>query len=162
MMQQPYLFIPLNEYQNLLANRNEEKQYTKELKSENIKSPEEAINEDNETEAGNVTEEPKEKDEKELKKSDLHEIIHSVSHYKRKKLKSIIKAIEQHDEFNQFQNLDELIKQAISTKKKKIPNEEEFYKLLFKCNLGSYVTNSYKIKEYFSTDTTKGSEWWHV
>ena len=46
-------------------------------------------------------------------------------------------------------NLDDLIKNALTQSKKKLPNEEEFYKFLFEHGMGSYVKNRSKIDLYY-------------
>ena len=79
----------------------------------------------------------------------LHELVKNASAYKRSKLKKIIATVDSHQEFCKFDNLIDLIKQSVGTRKKELPNEKEFYALMFKMQLGACITNSAKINQYF-------------
>ena len=79
----------------------------------------------------------------------LHNLVQNVSAYKRSRLKKLISVIDCHEEFAKIQNLPDLIMQSIGTRKKEIPNEKDFYELLFKYYLGPCVSNTAKINKYF-------------
>ena len=54
------------------------------------------------------------------------------------------------DTLSKFDNLDELVALAVSKSNKKIKNEHAFFKLVLNNNLTkNFVTNPYKIDEYF-------------
>ena len=66
-----------------------------------------------------------------------------------KKLLHHIKAVHGGSTIAEISNLDDLIKNALTQSKKKLPNEEEFYKFLFEHGMGSYVKNRSKIDLYY-------------
>ena len=66
-----------------------------------------------------------------------------------KKLFHHIKAVHGGSTIAEISNLDDLIKNALAQSKKKLPNEEEFYKFLFEHGMGSYVKNRSKIDLYY-------------
>lgn len=66
-----------------------------------------------------------------------------------KKLLHHIKAVHGGSTITEISNLDDLIKNALTQSKKKLPNEEEFYKFLFEHGMGSYVKNRSKIDLYY-------------
>ena len=103
---------------------------------------------------------PEEENKIECNKKTLHESVGNIRKYKRTKVQNLIHSIQQHKEFETIPNLKELILQAVSSRKKKLPNEEKFYSLIFQFNLGACVTNSFKVNEYFSP--TKSETWWQI
>ena len=66
-----------------------------------------------------------------------------------KKLLHHIKAVLGGSTIAEISNLDNLIKNALTQSKKKLPNEEEFYTFLFEHGMGSYVKNRSKIDLYY-------------
>ena len=46
-------------------------------------------------------------------------------------------------------NLDALIRAALTTSRKSLPNEKAFFTFLFENSLGPYVKNRSKINEYY-------------
>ena len=66
-----------------------------------------------------------------------------------KKLLHHIKAVHGGSTIAEISNLDDLIKNALTQSKKKLPNEEEFYKFLFEHGMGTYVKNRSKIDLYY-------------
>ena len=91
---------------------------------------------------------PAQASDKPISKS-LHELAPNLSKYKKSKLKKIIDIIDSHGEFRKFDNLGELIVQAVGTRKKELPNEKQFYELMFKLGLGHLISNTAKINKYF-------------
>ena len=65
-----------------------------------------------------------------------------------KKLLHHIKAVHGGSTIAEISNLDNLIENALTQSKKKLPNEEEFYTFLFEHRTGSYVKNCSKIDLY--------------
>ena len=55
-------------------------------------------------------------------------------------------------------NLDELIKSALGNGRKKIANEEIFYKFLFEHGMGHFVKNRRAINLYYD----HSDSWWEV
>ena len=66
-----------------------------------------------------------------------------------KKLLHHIKAVHGGSTIAEISNLDDLIKNALTQSKKKLPNEEEFYKFLFEHGMGDFVKNCSKIDLYY-------------
>ena len=181
MSTQPFVLVPLTTYQkNLEMNRkhtflaNQEKNEPEPEPSKKIEPEPEPSNETKpEPEPPNKLEpesEPQPDPEPEPKKNTVKQkknrikkeknysntiIIKSASSYKLNRAKKIIEAMDSHKEFKKFNNLMELIMQAIGTKKKELPNEKEFYELMFKFNLGSFITNTSKINQYFENSSNK-------
>ena len=50
-------------------------------------------------------------------------------------------------------NLETLIKAAVTTSRKSLPNEKKFFTFLFENSLGAYVKNRNKINAYYQMDT---------
>lgn len=53
--------------------------------------------------------------------------------------------------FEDIDNLDELVKNAVSNSKREVQNEQRFYDFLFKHSLGGFVRNRHKIEKYFKS-----------
>lgn len=53
--------------------------------------------------------------------------------------------------FDHVDNLEELVKNAVSNSKKVVRNEKQFYEFLFKHSLGGFVRNRYQIEKYFKS-----------
>ena len=151
---QPFVLIPITEYQSLIQKKSS---ITIEKKDDSFIPQKVSENENVNSQTYN---QPEEENKIECNKKTLHESVGNIRKYKRTKVQNLIHSIQQHKEFETIPNLKELILQAVSSRKKKLPNEEKFYGLLFKHNLGACVTNANKIKEYFST--TKGGSWWEI
>ena len=90
----------------------------------------------------------------------MHELVPNVTKYKKGKLKKIIDLIDSHKEFRKFDNLNDLVMQAVGTRKKELPNEKEFYELMFKFGFGHLIINTAKVKKYFNL-LNKG-EWFKI
>ena len=69
-----------------------------------------------------------------------------------KKLLHHIQEVSGSKEILNLPNLDELIKSALSTGRKKLPHEEQFFTFLFDNGMGAYVKNRSKINQYYQTD----------
>ena len=66
-----------------------------------------------------------------------------------KKILHHIKAVHGGSTITELSNLDDLIKNALTQSKKKLPNEEDFYKFLFEHGMGNFVKNRSKIDLYY-------------
>ena len=67
-----------------------------------------------------------------------------------RKLLSLIKKVIGSDEILQLENLEDLIKNALSQSKKKLANQQEFYDFLFQNNLAHYVRNRHAIAQFYN------------
>ena len=83
-----------------------------------------------------------------------------MSKYKKGRLKKIIDTVDSHGDFSKFDNLGDLIMQAVGTRKKVLPNEKEFYELMFKLHLGACISNTEKINKYFGMHNK--SQWYKI
>ena len=69
-----------------------------------------------------------------------------------KKLLCHIEGVEGAQEILTLPNLEELIRSALTTSRKSLPNEHKFFTFLFSNSLGSYVKNRSKINDYYKLD----------
>ena len=69
-----------------------------------------------------------------------------------KKLLRHIEGVEGAQEILTLPNLEELIRYALTTSRKSLPNEQKFFTFLFSNSLGSYVKNRSKINDYYKLD----------
>ena len=67
-----------------------------------------------------------------------------------RKLLGLIKKVIGSDEILQVENLEDLIKNALSQSKKKLANQQEFYDFLFQNNLAHYVRNRHAIAQFYN------------
>lgn len=75
-----------------------------------------------------------------------------------KKLLSLIEKKSNSKEVSTLENLDSLIKSALGTGQKILPNEKQFFTFLFENNLGHFVRNRKKINLYYKFK----DNWWAV
>ena len=69
-----------------------------------------------------------------------------------KKLLRHIEGVEGAQEILTLPNLEDLIRSALTTSRKSLPNEQKFFTFLFSNSLGSYVKNRSKINDYYKLD----------
>ena len=75
--------------------------------------------------------------------------------YQTTQMKKLLRHIERTDgskEILALPNLDALIRAALTTSCRTLPNEKEFFNILFENSLGPYVKNRSKINEYYQLD----------
>ena len=76
-------------------------------------------------------------------------------------IKKVLKQIERTNNSNNIttlENLDSLLKSALGSSKKILPNEKQFFDFLFENNLGHFVRNRNKINLYYKFK----DNWWSV
>ena len=81
--------------------------------------------------------------------------------YRATQIKKLIQHIEKKDgaeKITSLDNLDELIKCALGTGRKYVPNEETFFNWMFLNNLSHFIKNQSKISKYFN----HASNWYEV
>ena len=75
--------------------------------------------------------------------------------YRATLFRKLLKYIKERDSdatVTSFENLDALIRSALNTSKKTLPNEAAFFDFLFENNLAFYVRNRSKIDRYYKGD----------
>ena len=75
--------------------------------------------------------------------------------YQTTQMKKLLRHIERAEgskEILDLPNLDALIRAALTTSRKSLPNEKAFFTFLFENSLGPYVKNRSKINEYYQLD----------
>ena len=139
-----FVIVPLQEYKDLSLNNTQTSANILLSKKSDLCPPEkEAESVEKETETASA--------EKDISKSIIEKQGEKCkfSHRQMTK-KKFLKTLENNCQNirDKFPNIDELIGQAISLKKKKISNEEGFYKYLYDEGLMSLVKNKHKLNLY--------------
>ena len=143
-----FVFLPYSKYK-AMDNRAKKSEPNEIIPLEEMENP--SVNNHNHAESPSTSkvEEPQRQLGKDVTKS-----------YRMVQIKKLLQHIEKttgSEKVTSLENLDELIKSALSNTKKKLPNEELFFTFLFDNGMAHFVKNRSKIDLYY-----KDGLWYQV
>lgn len=69
--------------------------------------------------------------------------------YRTTQIVKLLTSYKGYKELDNIDNLENLVKSSLGNSAKVLPNEKEFYDLVFQTNLAPYVKNRHKIRKYY-------------